>query len=90
MSKTRYFVQDLPSKAEKYLKKQDASTRKRIKDAIEKLSWFPTEGVIRLECPEELYRIRVGDFRVTFSYDWGKREVHIRAIFHRGDDYKRL
>lgn len=89
MNKTRYFVQDLPARAEKYLKKQDATTKKCIKDAIEKLSWFPTEGVIRLECPEELYRLRVGDFRIIFSYDWGKREVYIRALFHRREDYRR-
>jgi len=90
MNKTRYFVQDIPSKAEKYLKKQDTKTRKRIKDAIEKLSWFPTDGVIRLECEEEIYRIRVGDFRVTFQYDWDKRYIHIRSVFHRGNEYRKM
>ncbi len=54
----------LTKKAEKFIKKQDTDTQKRLLRAIVEL---PEEDIKKLKGIDELYRLRVGDFRIIFE-----------------------
>lgn len=66
----------------KFLKKQDATTRKRIINAINLL---PTGDVKALQGRND-YRLRVGDYRIIF--DINGNILLIEAIGNRGQIYK--
>lgn len=62
----------------------DRPTKRRIREAIEKL---PDGDVKPLSGSIRLYRLRVGDWRVVFSYPEAET-VLIEKIAPRGDVYK--
>ncbi len=70
--------------AEKFLKKQSADTRERIKSAIHKL---PSGDVKKLQ-GLNIYRLRVGDYRVIFNKDGNI--IYIELIGNRGQIYKEV
>ena len=49
---------------------------------------FLTAGCRKLEGAEDLWRIRIGDYRVIYSVDDSGRVVDITAIRHRSDVYR--
>ena len=63
---------------------------KKIGKAIEKLANDPRPiGVKKLQgSNENLYRIRVGDYRIVYVIDDGIKLIDIRRIGHRKDIYK--
>lgn len=67
--------------AEKFLKKQDAVTRKRIRDAIQNL---PSGDVKKLQ-GKNGYRLRVGDYRVIFDKDGNV--IYVERVHNRGQVY---
>jgi mRNA interferase RelE/StbE len=48
----------------------------------------PPAGCRKLQGTGALYRIRIGDYRVIYSVDDGKRVVDIVAVRHRSDAYR--
>ncbi|MCD8010330.1 MAG: type II toxin-antitoxin system RelE/ParE family toxin [Lachnospiraceae bacterium] len=70
-------------KAEKFLRKQDKPTQRRIVEAISKL---PIEGDIKKLQGTNGYRLRVGDFRIIF--DVNGLIIDIINIGNRGQIYK--
>lgn len=70
--------------AQKFLNKQSALTRKRIMLAIESL---PSGDVKKLAGYKDLYRLRVGHFRVIFNKDG--EILYILKVDNRGDVYKK-
>ncbi len=70
--------------AEKFLKKQDATTRNRIRTAIHNL---PSGDVKKLQ-GRNGYRLRVGDYRVIF--DRNGNVLYIERIDNRGQIYKEV
>lgn len=70
--------------AEKFLKKQDAHTRNRIRNAIRRL---PSGDVKKLQGTDH-YRLRVGDYTVIFSKDG--YVLYIERIHNRGQIYKEV
>lgn len=77
-------------KAIRQLRPLDKETLQRIKAAIERnLREFPPLGdVLKLEGAENRFRLRVGDWRVTFRYQFDRREVHIAEVVHRSKAYR--
>lgn len=69
--------------AEKFLDKQSDKTFDRIVAAIDKL---PEGDVVKLSGYKELYRLRVGDFRILYKIMCG--EILIDKIDNRGQAYK--
>ncbi len=67
--------------AEKFLKRQDVVTRKRIRNAIQEL---PSGDVKKLQ-GRNGYRLRVGDYRVIF--DNVGNVVYVERIHNRGQVY---
>lgn len=72
-------------KAIKYINSADKPTKKRLKEAIEKL---PFGDIRKLAGLENEYRLRVGDLRVLFTVE--NDIITINNILPRGQVYKRL
>ena len=70
--------------AVKSIETMDRPTKQRIKQAIEGL---PQGDVKRLKGSDGLYRLRVGGWRIVFSYP-AKDTLLIEKIAPRGDVYK--
>ncbi|OAA92739.1 MULTISPECIES: type II toxin-antitoxin system RelE family toxin [Clostridium] len=75
----------LTKKAEKFIKKQNRDTQKRIIKAIIEL---PEGDVKKLKGMDEIYRLRVGDFRVLFEKNDKELMIIIVEIGNRGQIYK--
>ena len=75
----------LTKKAEKFIKKQDKDTQKRIVKAIIEL---PEGDIKRLKGIDETYRLRVGDFRVLFEKNDKELVILVIDIGNRGQVYK--
>ena len=72
-------------KSVKYIASADKQTKKRLKEAIEKI---PLGDIKKLQGVEDGYRLRVGDLRVLFSME--DNTIYIDNIIPRGQAYKRL
>lgn len=69
----------------KYIQIQDRPTKKRLREAIEKL---PDGDVKKLQGYKSDYRLRVGNLRVIFSVEMNI--IIIKDVLPRGQAYKRL
>lgn len=74
----------------KDLQRLPATAVKKVTVAIDGLAYDPRPvGVKKLkDSSENLYRIRVGDYRVIYVVDEVVRIVNIRRIGHRKDIYR--
>jgi mRNA interferase RelE/StbE len=76
-------------RAEKDIKKLDASIKRQIGKAILKLQGNPLEYSEKLTDPKiGKYRFRTGDYRVV--YDIEGKDIVILRVGHRKEIYKRL
>ena len=69
----------------KHINQLDKQTKKRIKQAIEKL---PSGDIRKLVGYKTDYRLRVGDYRVLFSREFNI--ITIKDVLPRGKAYKML
>ena len=61
----------------------------RVVRRIERLGSDPRPtGCRKLEGAEDLWRIRIGDYRIIYSVDDSGHVVDISAIRHRSDAYR--
>lgn len=72
-------------KAVKYINSADRLTKKRLKEAIEKI---PQGDIKKLKGLKSEYRLRVGDLRVLFTIEYDL--VIINDIKSRGQAYKNI
>lgn len=71
--------------AVKYINSADRPTKKRLKEAIEKI---PFGDIKKLSGFENEYRLRVGELRVLFTLE--DDTITVNDIKPRGQIYKRL
>lgn len=75
--------------ARRELEKLPKPLASRILTKIESLSGIPRpHGCRKLEGEENLWRIRVGDYRVLYAIDDRQKLIDIIAIRHRRDAYR--
>jgi mRNA interferase RelE/StbE len=75
--------------ARKELESFDDRLAIRILNRIEKLGADPRPGGVRkLRGSTNLWRLRIGDYRVVYSVDDDSRLVDIIAVRHRSDAYR--
>ena len=75
--------------AEKFLKKTDRVTEKRIRKALEKLEEEPPQGDIRqLKGHDGFFRLTIGGYRAVFCI--GEDIIKVIEIDSRGQVYKHL
>ena len=73
------------------LQRLPQNVRRRIIAAIEALATDPRpEGCRKLQAPADLWRIRVGDYRVVFSIDDEVLVILILRVAHRSHVYRNL
>ncbi len=84
----QYDVQFKASAAKEF-RKLPPDTKARIRKAINALKTDPRPpGVKKLTGEINLYRIRVGDFRVIYEIDEEAKIVFVTRIRHRRDVYQ--
>ena len=77
-------------RAAKFLEKVPIDIRRRILEHIAMLSENPfPKGCIKLSGVKNVYRLRVGDYRVLYELLPGKDAILIAKIDHRRRVYKR-
>jgi len=81
---SNYDIQ-ITKKAEKFIKRQDTNTQKRIIKAILEL---PKGDVKKLKNMDDVYRLRVGDFRISFEKKNDQLVIIVIDIGNRGQIYK--
>ena len=75
--------------ARKELQNLDPQIARRILKQIEALVANPRpSGVVKLEGASDLWRIRVGEWRVVYRISDRDRLVDINAVRHRRDAYR--
>lgn len=75
--------------AEKAFDRLDPASRKRIAVEITRLGENPRHpGIIKLESEHDLYRVRVGSYRIVFSIEDDKLIVLVVKIGHRREIYR--
>jgi len=83
-----YRVEFKPSAA-KSVRKLDAGTQRRVIARAEALAENPRPpGAEKLEGMRDLYRIRVGDYRVIYQVADEVLLVLVVRVGHRGDVYR--
>lgn len=83
-----YRVFDKPA-AERDLAKLPRDVLRRVSDRISRLAENPRPpGSEKLKGEEDLYRIRVGDYRVLYEIDDEARAVWVARVRHRRDAYR--
>ncbi len=74
--------------AHKSFEKLPLSTQKSIIKQIDVLvSLHENSDIKKLKGYPNLYRLRVGDYRIIFSVDSQKKQICISAVGHRRDIY---
>jgi len=77
----------LHPKAAEFLKRADASLRRRIRDRLRELVSSPKETGQHLKY-SPFWRLRIGDYRAIFEVDEEERRVIILFIGHRREVYE--
>ena len=77
-------------KAIKQLEKIPKNERKTIGAKIEGLKTNPRPPISLRLVNNELYRMRVGNYRVLYTIDDTHREVTVIAVKHRSEAYRGL
>lgn len=85
----RYSIEVLPSAA-RQIARLAKDVRVRVARKIEALAADPRpHGVKQLHGEEQLYRVRVGDYRVIYQIKTDRLIVVIVRVGHRKDVYRR-
>jgi mRNA interferase RelE/StbE len=83
----RYSVEVAPA-AVRQIKKLDRAVQKKILARIERLADVPRPpGCVKLSGRDDVYRVRVADFRILYSVADGTLIVLVLKVGHRRDVY---
>jgi len=78
----------LASSAEREIKALPKSVQGRVERMIDSLRSNPRpRGAIKLKGREDIYRIRVGDYRIIYTIKDKKRLVDVSYVRHRSRAY---
>ena len=84
--------------AVKFLKSMDSKTRERIRAALQNASENPFKSrskadIIKLKGVkggEDLFRLRVGNYRIIYAVDSESKIIWVTEIFEKGRGYRWL
>lgn len=77
----------IDKKAEKFIRKQGKKEQERLLKAVYKL---PAGTDIKKLKGVEMFRLRVGDYRILYTINEETKVIMIENIDNRGDVYKRV
>ena len=76
--------------AAKVIRKLDRSTQRRVIRLLELLAQEPRpRGVVKLEGDENLWRVRIGDYRVIYEIHDDRLVVLVLRVGHRRGVYRK-
>jgi mRNA interferase RelE/StbE len=78
----------LTASAQRDLRRLDRPVGARILDALTRLADTGQGEVTRLQGSSDEWRLRVGDWRVRFRYDYPTRTLEVLRILPRGQAYR--
>lgn len=79
----------LPNRIEKKLPRTLGNAYDRVIWALRNLAEEPRPpGCIRMSGEENLWRVRVGNYRIVYEIDDDRRVVEILKIAHRRESYR--
>lgn len=82
---------ELAGGAEKFIRKQDNALQIKLVAVLRKLAENPRPPKAKkLKGLDELYRVRVGSYRILYTIEDKKLIILVIRIAHRKDAYKRL
>ncbi|HLH27098.1 MAG TPA: type II toxin-antitoxin system RelE/ParE family toxin [Chloroflexota bacterium] len=70
------------------LRHMDRQVAERVRTAVRRLAETQYGDVIRLTSTEPEWRLRVGDWRVRFVYDFEHRVIRVLRVRPRGRAYR--
>ena len=80
---------ELTTRVAKQLRKYDVTLQKRLVKALEVLGQAPYEsGAKKLSGEDNLYRIRVGDYRIVYCVEDDKLLIVVVKLGHRREVYR--
>jgi mRNA interferase RelE/StbE len=82
-----YRVEVLPSAA-KELAKLDRPTQQRVAAAIDRLVEAPRDGAVKLRGSGDIWRVRVGDYRILYQVEDAALLVLIIRVAYRREAYR--
>jgi len=82
------FRLEFASSVRKDLKKLDRKEIPRILEAIQKLAGDPRPPSSKKLTHEDLYRVRIGNYRVVYEIHDGRLVILVVKVGHRKDIYK--
>ena len=81
---------ELAPATKRQIRKLSSTNRKRILDALEKLAHNPRpSGVVKLTGEENLYRIRVGSYRIIYDIQDQLLTLLVVKVGPRRDVYRK-
>ena len=82
---------ELAREAEKFIRNQNKPLQAKLVAVLRKLAENPRPAkATKLKGLDELYRVRVGNYRIVYTIEDQKLLILIVRIAHRKDVYKRL
>lgn len=82
---------ELAREAEKFIRDQNKALQTKLVIVLRKLAENPRPAkATKLKGLDELYRVRVGSYRIVYTIEDQKLLILIVRIAHRKDVYKRL
>jgi mRNA interferase RelE/StbE len=82
-----YAVEFLPSAA-RALSRLDRSVQRRIVRRVDGLAADPRVGATKLRGSDDVWRVRVGDYRILYSIEDARLVILVIRIGHRRDVYR--
>ena len=82
-----YAVEFLPS-AVRTLAKLEPVVRRRIARRIDRLAEDPRSGAVKLRGVDDVWRARVGDYRLVYQIEDERFVVVVISLGHRRDVYR--
>ena len=82
-----YAVEILPSAA-RTLAKLEPVVRRRIARRIDRLAEDPRSGAVKLRGVDDVWRARVGDYRILYQIEDDRLVVVVISVGHRRDVYR--
>jgi mRNA interferase RelE/StbE len=79
---------ELTGPARRDLRRLDRQVATRVIAALERLAATQHGDVIRLTSTDPQWRLRVGDWRVRFVYDFEQQVIRVDRVLPRGRAYR--
>ena len=75
-------------RAERDLRQLDSQAARRVAAGLDRYAMTGQGDLIKLAGEGQLYRLRVGDWRVLLAYDHSSRELAVLRVLHRREAYR--